>query len=177
MGSEWSSFSPQYQYLAGIGGSLGKMPPATPKLGASAPPFLEVTMQQVFCPYCDKPAELVGGEVIYPHRPDLASRKFWHCSPCNAYVGTHKNSNGMPLGRLANAQLRGAKMRAHAAFDPLWKRKMARDGCTKGAARGAAYKWLATKMGIPPKECHIGMFNIQQCDEVVTLCNAMRFGR
>ena len=28
-------------------------------------------MNAPVCPYCDKPAALVGGSAIYPHRPDL----------------------------------------------------------------------------------------------------------
>lgn len=42
------------------------------------------------CPYCGSKTEYVDGTVIYPHRPDLANRKFYICRPCNAYVGCHK---------------------------------------------------------------------------------------
>ena len=62
----------------------------------------------VLCDYCGGAAKLVGGEVIYPHRPDLAELKFWHCAPCRAYVGCHRKNkkhgqDGMqPLGRLAS---------------------------------------------------------------------------
>lgn len=75
----------------------------------------------VICSYCNKPAELVTGKEIYPHRPDLYPKKFWRCRPCTAYVGCHKPNAGYgdgtrPLGRLANAELRAAKSAAHAAF-------------------------------------------------------------
>lgn len=124
------------------------------------------------CPYCDKRSRLVVGSVIYPHRPDLFGKKFWHCAACDAYVGCHdkdchvrlsdgskKISDGtLPLGRLANAELRKAKQRAHAAFDPLWR--------SKQMTRRAAYAWLSHQLGISFENCHIGMFDIDGCRAV-----------
>lgn len=125
------------------------------------------------CLYCNTPALLVTGDVIYPHRPDLFRLKFWNCKPCGAYVGCHppsKMKNGEmtagdhPLGRLANAELRTAKKAAHAAFDPIWMR---------GAlSRKDAYKWLAEVMGISRKDAHIGMFDVDQCRAVVAAVKA-----
>lgn len=126
----------------------------------------------VQCDYCGQDAALVPGTVIYPHRPDLKHRRFWHCAPCDAHVGTHRNSDGKPLGRLANAELRRAKIAAHAAFDPLWRAKVLRDGCSKSKARGAGYRWLAKQLGIDPKDCHIGMFDVEMCERVVDVVNS-----
>lgn len=123
----------------------------------------------LMCPYCDREAELVPGIVIYPRRPDLTHKRFWRCKPCDAWVGCHDGTE-RPLGRLANAELRQAKQEAHAAFDPLWKRKMERDGCSKGKARGAGYKWLADQLGIDRKRCHIGMMDAETCRRVVEVC-------
>lgn len=134
----------------------------------------KTTARPPTCPYCGADAAFVTGEAIYPHRPDLADRRFWQCKPCDAYVGTHRNSDGEPLGRLANADLRRAKRCAHAAFDPLWHAKMRRDRVPKGVARGAAYQWLADQLGIPASECHIGMFDVETCKRVVEICRAVR---
>lgn len=114
------------------------------------------------CDYCGGSAALVTGAVIYPHRPDLHNLKFWHCEPCAAWVGCHKHSKSVPLGRLANAELRSAKSAAHAAFDPLWK--------SGGISRSDAYSWLSKKMGISGKDCHIGMFDAATCGEVIRIC-------
>lgn len=46
----------------------------------------------VICPYCNKPAKLVTGEVIYPRTSHLHKEFFWLCAPCCVYVGTHRNS-------------------------------------------------------------------------------------
>lgn len=116
----------------------------------------------VQCPYCAREAELVGGLKIYPHRPDLSEKQFYLCEPCNAYVGCHPNTT-RPLGRLADAKLRRAKMAAHAAFDPIWK--------SGKLHRASAYKWLATQLCIPRKECHIGMFDVGLCTLVVKVCH------
>lgn len=115
----------------------------------------------VTCPYCNAEAEVTTGDYIYPHRQDLAHRKFYVCWPCDAYVGTHKDS-GAPLGSMANAELRKARRAAHAAFDPLWDRTM---------ARNQAYAWLAKAMGLPKNQTHIGMFDVDQCKRVVELVN------
>lgn len=114
------------------------------------------------CPYCGNDAELTTGYKVYPHRLDLADLKVWACFPCDAWVGTHKNSpTHAPLGRLANAELRRAKMAAHAAFDP-W-RKSGR------MTRREAYQKLADLMDMDPKDAHIGMFDVEQCKTVVLL--------
>lgn len=122
-----------------------------------------ITVERVLCPYCGAVAEFVGGDAVYPHRADLFDRRFYLCRACNAYVGTHKGTT-KPLGRLANLELRDAKVAAHAAFDPLWKGQPTK-------ARSQAYRWLAVLLGIPASQCHIGMFNVEQCRRVVALCS------
>lgn len=114
------------------------------------------------CPYCGQPSKLVGGEVIYPHRPDLYDKQFYRCEPCDAYVGCHGKTK-KPLGRLANAGLRKLKMAAHRSFDRLWK-----DG---EMGRSDAYAWLAEQLDIPGDECHIGMFDEARCKQVIVACN------
>ena len=111
------------------------------------------------CPYCNNDAMLVDSKIIY-HGKSYGWA--WKCPSCpDTYVGCHRGGQ-KPLGRLANAELRGAKMLAHAAFDPIWK--------SGSVGRSAAYQWLAKAMGIPVAECHIGMFDVAQCQRVVELC-------
>lgn len=121
---------------------------------------------KVKCDYCGNPASLVTGKEIYPNRPDLYSNKIWMCLPCRAWVGCHKDSNAVPLGRLANDDLRKAKSKAHSAFDPFWKSGKMR--------RKDAYAMLAGLLGIQAKDCHIGMFDIEQCARVVDVCREVR---
>lgn len=121
-------------------------------------------MQEVVCGYCNKPAELVTGREIYPHRSDLAGAKLWSCKPCDAYVGCHKGTD-RPMGRLANKELRAAKIATHAVFDKLWRQCL--------MSRDEAYRWLAEALGIESKHCHIGMFDIETCERAKLLCIEM----
>lgn len=126
------------------------------------------------CPYCRSSAILLKStEEIYSGRNYGPA---WGCkcgtSYWRAYVGCHPGTY-QPLGRLADAELRQAKMMAHAVFDPLWKRKIRRDGCSKSRARNEAYKWLAEQLGIPVKRCHMGKMSLEECRRVVEIFSAV----
>ena len=126
---------------------------------------------EVTCPYCTHAATLVNGNRIYPHRADLHAKYFWLCAPCRAYVGCHPKGNGdgtKPLGRLANTELREAKKRAHAAFDPIWLN----GGGSRSHRRKESYKRLAKCLDIEYRDCHIGMFDIETCEAVVRACQS-----
>ena len=128
-------------------------------------------MKRFLCTYCKAAPLLVSGDVIYPSRQDLKTLNFWQCKPCDAYVGCHKGGNGFgdgtrPLGTLANAELRAARNRAHAAFDPIWR--------SGEMGRRKAYAWLGTQLGLPVKRVHIAEFNLDTCSKVVSVCQARR---
>ena len=131
----------------------------------------------VICPYCSRPAQLVASSDIYPNRTDLPPQKFYRCYPCDAYVGCHQpgtwrwdsgckvlNEGTEPLGRLADAELRAAKKAAHEAFGPVWHGKLHRHD---------AYIWLAIMLGIKQQDCHIGLFDLDQCAAVVRAVRAL----
>lgn len=109
------------------------------------------------CPYCNEFSKPVTGKEVYPHRKDLYKLSFYSCNDCSAYVGAHKGTT-KPLGRLANKELRKAKSAAHRAFDPLWK--------LGDMKRKEAYKWLASMLNIDGSDCHIGMFDVETCEQV-----------
>lgn len=123
------------------------------------------------CPYCERAAVLVGGKVIYPNRPDLAAKRFWRCphDPCDAYVGCHPLTT-RALGRLANRELRNAKMAAHAWFDRRWNAEP--NKAMRGKARRREYAWLAAQLGIAAEECHIGMMSLDRALRVVEVCRS-----
>jgi hypothetical protein len=110
------------------------------------------------CPYCGEKARLIDSAEVYGGR---SYGLMYVCKPCDARVGVHKGTK-KPLGRLANAELRAAKIAAHAAFDPLWK--------SGRMSRNAAYRWLSEAMELSAKDCHIGMFDVADCRRVVDLC-------
>lgn len=55
---------------------------------------------------------------------------------------------------------RKARVIAHRVFDKLWNNSY---------QRRKAYAWLAEKMGIHSRQCHISLFTYEQCHEVVRL--------
>lgn len=121
------------------------------------------------CPYCGSEVKLTDSAIIYNGRSYGMAYVCSRFPKCDAYVGCHKGTD-KPLGRLANAELRQAKSNAHQLFDALWKRKIKKDQCRKKDARSLGYKWLAKSMGLRYKDCHIGMFDVDKCNQVINLC-------
>lgn len=110
----------------------------------------------VMCPYCKRRAQLVDSKEVY----DRSYGMIFLCRPCQAWVGCHKGTK-RPLGRLANAELRQWKSKAHLYFDRSWRGKK--------KSRGRAYELLAEKLNIDQEDAHIGMFDVEQCKKVVEL--------
>lgn len=120
------------------------------------------------CPYCNGKVEIIDSKHIY----GVSYGNMHICKPCNAYVGCQKGTS-VALGRLADTDLRYYKRIAHESFDPLWERAI-KQGRNKKEARGAAYKWLASCMKLKASETHIGMFDIEQCKQVIKFCKPFR---
>jgi zinc-finger-containing domain len=118
--------------------------------------------------------QLVGIDRIYPHRQDLRQREdgstpfYWLCV-CGAYCGAHRDSL-KPFGTPADLATRRARQDAHAAFDPLWERKMRKEGISKTKARGQGYKWLREQLGMEASKCHIGEMTAADARRVVDVC-------
>jgi len=124
---------------------------------------MEITKEQIKifrgkkCPYCKNGVKMVTETEIYGR--EYSGRKVVVCvnyPKCDAYVGCH--DDGKPLGRLANKELRKAKIEAHEKFDWLWKNNY--------ILRSEAYKYLSEYLNIPPEFTHIGMFSVKTCKAV-----------
>lgn len=96
----------------------------------------------------------------------LKSSKFGNFYGCEKYgetscggaVGCHKGTE-FALGVPADKETRALRIAAHEAFDQLWKDvKM---------TRKEAYRWLEGVMQLTPEEAHIGMFNAEQCRQLI----------
>ena len=112
------------------------------------------------CPYCEGEVSLKDSAVIYN---GTSYGDVYICEnfpECDSYVGVHKGTD-KPKGTLANKQLRTWRKLAHAEFDTLWQ--------SNKISRSAAYSWLANRLGINKEECHIGMFDKNQCQDVCEL--------
>lgn len=107
------------------------------------------------CPICKKRTVLVLGFEMYPHRSDLAEKKFYWCKEHDARVGCHPNTE-IPLGIPATAALRQLRSKVHRLFDPLWQEN-------HFDSRSLAYKWLSKSMYLRANKTHVGMFTEAQC--------------
>ncbi len=133
---------------------------------------MEEKLYDVRCE-CGMRAVLKTGHDVYPHRPDLFEKRFYVC-PADGYrVGCH-GSTTKPLGTPAAQATQQARRAAHAAFNELWRRKMAKEGVSQHVARNAGYRWLASELGIEAKDCHIGLMNEATAQRVVDLCAPFR---
>ena len=100
-------------------------------------------------------------------------RRAYYCEGCDASVGCHVGST-VPLGTMANAELRQLRAKVHAVFDPVWqavlRRRQQNDpGYSKSKARRDCYARLAQRMGIAVKDCHIANFDSIQCRQAIEL--------
>ena len=84
---------------------------------------------------------------------------FYGCSSFPRCSGAHgAHHDGRPLGIPAPKAVRAARMKAHEAFDRLWK------GPGAPMRRGAAYRALAKAMGV--SVIHIGEADAEQCERI-----------
>lgn len=115
------------------------------------------------CDRCGAPGvKLINNEEIYGR-----SYGDWpyayHCSSCGAYVGLHPGTD-LPLGTMADTATRRARQQKQ-RFLVLIETKF-------GGDRAAAYTWLAQQMGIDARECHFGLFSIEQCRQALAIVQA-----
>jgi len=119
-------------------------------------------IKPVVCPYCGSVAILRDGS--YVHGTGSLVKKLYVCSrypECDSYVGVFKD--GMtPKGSLANSELRNKRIRAHRAFDEIWKNGI--------MTRGQAYQWMQYKFGLSRNQAHIGYFSDYMCIQLLDAC-------
>lgn len=114
----------------------------------------------VCCPYCGNAARLVDARVLFPYNGErqAAGERFWHCLPCKAWVPAR--DDGMPMGTLADAGLRGLREAARSMIYDLASRKSARTGERLGACMQAALLWLGREV----KAHDDGRFGVMSAD-------------
>lgn len=121
---------------------------------------------RLLCPFCGNDMILKGTDK-YRHR-DGSLRTFYACSAyprCKAVCGAHPD--GTPSSTPADPETKLARMRAHEAFDKLWK--------TGRMTRPAAYVYLQKLMGLGRDEAHIGFFDKDQCESLIELLSRSRY--
>lgn len=111
------------------------------------------------CPYCGAPVVFRSAEGIY--KENHLDAMLYVCSKypkCDAYVRVHAGTK-IPVGSLANKELRHLRRIAHQYFDQLY--------LTGLMTKDAAYQWLSDLLCTPPSEAHIGYLGEYYCKEVI----------
>ncbi len=118
------------------------------------------------CPYCGSRALLRPASVVYGPKAVDPAAPYYICArypACDSYVAAHRDTR-LPMGTLADRELRRKRVEAHTAFNRLW---------TSGLmGKKQAYRWLQAKLDLPEQEAHIGKFSLLRCEEVIQLCNS-----
>ena len=111
------------------------------------------------CPQCKTGAKMI----LRRRRSDGAP--FYGCEKWPACKATHgAHPDGTPLGIPGTQDEKAARIRAHAAIDVIWQ--------SGRMTRGGMYAWLRRSMNLSEAECHVGRFNVAQCEEAIRLANA-----
>lgn len=126
----------------------------------------QLLMTGQVCPYCGQDTEHVHSSEVYKRTHGM----IYICRDCQAWVGCHKSKPDEALGMIANAELRAWRRRAHFYFDHLWRRKIHQEGLVRSHARNKGYKWLREEMGLTKFTCHIARFDIERCQQAITIC-------
>lgn len=117
-------------------------------------------LNQIRCPYCRNPAVLRSADGIY--RENAGDTKLYVCSKypaCDAYVRIQLGSKNIPLGSLANGELRALRQEAHRYFDRIHQSGL--------MSRREAYMWLANTVSAPMAHAHIGQLREHYCKVVI----------
>lgn len=116
------------------------------------------------CRYC-------GGEIRIQDHMVVYGKTYgdwpyvYRCPPCDARVGMHPFTN-IPLGTLANEELRRARKDVKNRFQDIFK--------LGHMTRSEAYAALADEMGIDRENCHFGWFEIEHIAFAWTAVKAIR---
>lgn len=117
------------------------------------------------CPYCRSQAFLRPATVVCGQGRSEPNTELYVCAKypiCDAYVAAHRH-NHLPMGTLANRELRRKRIEAHAAFNRLWQSGL--------MTKRAAYRWLHVQFGLSAEKAHIANFSEWRCDQVIQLCS------
>ena len=117
------------------------------------------------CPYCGAPVVYRSADGIYKENSNRVM--LYVCSnypKCDAYVRVHAGTR-IPVGTLANQELRALRRTAHKHFGRLYQCGI--------MSKEDAYRWLADLVCAPLSEAHIGYLGEYYCSLVIERSRAL----
>lgn len=116
------------------------------------------------CHYCNEPLDEVGGDRIWPHREDLAKKRFAICWPCSAWVGL--KDDGTAQGYNAKEHIRELRSQILSAWTAV---------CDTGAMtyeKADEFRnWLREEKGYDIS--HLGHLEEEQLEELLRILDKM----
>ena len=116
-------------------------------------------MRSMKCPYCGSAVHLRSADGIY--KENSSNTQLYVCTKypvCDAYVRVHPGTT-VPVGSLANPQLRALRVKTHRQFDRLHE--------TGLMTKKDAYGWLAHMLQSPMSQAHIGYLSEYYCSLII----------
>lgn len=111
------------------------------------------------CPYCGSHSILRSADGIYLDNPNGTMLYVCKNYPrCDAYVRTMPGSS-IPLGTLANRELRAMRTEIHRYFT-----RFSREG---HMTKDDTYQWLQATLGSPMADAHVGNLAEYECRRVL----------
>ena len=115
----------------------------------------------LLCPYCLKETQCMeAGEAGAPRL--LPGRRAMVCPDCGSFVYCHPLTS-VPLGSVADKELRRLRWETHQVFEMLPRLKLKR-------SRYNAYSWLSLQLGLSKDVTHIGLFDEATCRRAIDIC-------
>ena len=117
------------------------------------------------CPYCGGTVQYRSADGIY--QDNQKGTMLYVCShypECDAYVRVHAGTK-IPVGSMANHELRALRRSAHEYFDQLFK--------SGYMTKEDAYLWLAELISAPLSQAHIGYLGEYYCRLVIEECKKL----
>ena len=102
------------------------------------------------CPYCGSHTILRSADGIY--RENARNDMLYVCKNypvCDSYVRVQRGTK-IPLGTVANRELRELRAEAHRQFDKLYKHGY--------MSKHDAYQWLGGILSVPAKQAHSSVY-------------------
>ena len=112
----------------------------------------KVSKMKVYCCGCKKEVEAVRvyGIKLFPNKPTLYKKVFWHCPNCKCFVNSDHKDTHSPLGTLADSKLRSLRKEIKTILNNLSK---------YGEFKTPVlYKYMDKKTGKPFNVSHLNTY-------------------
>lgn len=118
------------------------------------------------CPYCGSKIIRKTGDQHFKNNGHEGLKLLVCENTDGCGASTMCDEHWEPYGTLAREPLRRLRQRVHQLIDPLYKNGY--------YSRTTIYRLMADHLKIPREKCHVGLFDIQQCNQAIEFYQKLR---